>query len=411
MTFFPSAYQTPILKELSPDALPPCMERQYSYLVQQLFRGTERNIRFATELELGQMCHFISKYNWSCVAQGTRIPTEVTGLPFEIYINRFNEFMIELSTPIMGGASSSMKRGVYWMRYPQGDRAKRIASMSQKLLSPNHVQMATVKVKTMMQMAEIAPNRFVKTYQAYLYPDRSQVFQEAFDGDLLQLMTANFNVRAHNVRLGRSLILKLVKDVAQDLKVLHDRNLVHRDVKPDNIVAKLQFYVGGMIHVEGHLTDFDFVTPLNQQAADDLGLEFNPNEIKKPCGTIDYCPPEFYQAILTRQSIADGEMLLKWDIWSLGVVLYLVLRPPMEFPWGEPLDPQGLLDKVAGDLGRKAGRADEICQLIEMFREGATVINEDPIGGLCARMMAFDPAARPSIDEVIEELNRWDFSA
>ncbi|HZL91809.1 MAG TPA: serine/threonine-protein kinase [Pirellulaceae bacterium] len=100
---------------------------------------------------------------------------------------------------------------------------------------------------------------------------------------------------------------ELVRDVADALAHAHERGVVHRDVKPDNILLDK----GGKIHV----IDFGVA-----RFFDDLSVTYTGQLV----GTPLYMSPE--------QVTGRGAVDPRTDVYSLGLVLYelLTLRPPLE---------------------------------------------------------------------------------
>jgi tRNA A-37 threonylcarbamoyl transferase component Bud32 len=94
-------------------------------------------------------------------------------------------------------------------------------------------------------------------------------------------------------------------EIAAGLAVAHDRKMVHRDVKPQNV----------LIDAEGRakVTDFGIARQLEQQGVTDTG---------RVLGTTDYVSPE--QAMGHRVDQRS-------DIYSLGVVLYEMLTGEVPF--------------------------------------------------------------------------------
>ena len=94
-------------------------------------------------------------------------------------------------------------------------------------------------------------------------------------------------------------------EIARGLSVAHDRKLVHRDVKPQNV----------LIDAEGRakVTDFGIARQLEQQGVTDTG---------RVLGTTDYVSPE--QAMGHRVDPRS-------DVYSLGVVLYEMLIGDVPF--------------------------------------------------------------------------------
>ena len=103
----------------------------------------------------------------------------------------------------------------------------------------------------------------------------------------------------------------IVKQAAEGLAHAHENDLIHRDIKPGNIL----------------------VTPHGVAKLSDLGLAFyldDPNDprIGKIVGTADYLSPEQIKSPLDVTSASD--------IYSLGCTLYYAITGKVPFPGGTP---------------------------------------------------------------------------
>ncbi|KAI5861805.1 Pkinase-domain-containing protein [Durotheca rogersii] len=110
-----------------------------------------------------------------------------------------------------------------------------------------------------------------------------------------------FNYIVMKQKLTENEARKLFIQLFQGIKYLHDRNIVHRDVKPENILL-----VDKELHVK--LADFGLAKIIGEESF-----------TTTLCGTPSYVAPEI---------LAEGrhrKYTKAVDIWSLGVVLYICL--------------------------------------------------------------------------------------
>jgi serine/threonine protein kinase len=108
--------------------------------------------------------------------------------------------------------------------------------------------------------------------------------------------------------------LALLEQVGNALDAAHQRGLVHRDVKPANVLVSVQ---AGREHC--YLSDFG----LTKQASSESGL----TESGQFVGTVEYIAPE---------QIERGRVDGRADIYSLGCILYQCLTGEVPYP-GERL--------------------------------------------------------------------------
>ncbi len=131
----------------------------------------------------------------------------------------------------------------------------------------------------------------------------------------------------------------VIAQVASALEAAHERGLVHRDVKPANVLVASR---GGGEHV--YLTDFG----LTKRSASESGL----TSAGEWVGTLDYVAPE-----QLRGDNVDGRA----DVYALGCVLYETLTGQVPFPrdddvaklWAHISDSPPLATDVVSDVPRR----------------------------------------------------------
>ncbi|MDZ4863256.1 MAG: serine/threonine-protein kinase [Gemmatimonadota bacterium] len=119
--------------------------------------------------------------------------------------------------------------------------------------------------------------------------------------------------------------LRLTAEVAEALDYANERGIVHRDIKPDNILLS-----------RGHalVTDFGIALAVSQAGGTRL------TETGLSVGTPDYMSPE--------QAAGDRELDCRSDVYSLGCLLYEMLsgHPPFLGRTGQEVRARHALDPV-----------------------------------------------------------------
>ncbi len=101
------------------------------------------------------------------------------------------------------------------------------------------------------------------------------------------------------------LVKKIIKNILSALSYLHKNNIIHCDIKPENI----------RILSNNDIKLFDYTLVYN-----------NDNKLKMPGGTLGYIAPEIMNS--------DGEAVHfddKIDVWSLGITLYIMMENNFPF--------------------------------------------------------------------------------
>jgi serine/threonine-protein kinase len=156
--------------------------------------------------------------------------------------------------------------------------------------------------------------------------------------------------------------VSILKDVARALAYAHERGIVHRDIKPHNILL-----AGGSATV----TDFGVAKALNSaRRSADRNDEGTLTGTGTSLGTPLYMAPE--------QAAADPDVDHRADIYAFGITAYEMLtgRPPFA-----GLAPRAML----------AARMTEDPALVESLRADVPV----PLAALVRQCLEREPSARP----------------
>jgi serine/threonine protein kinase len=159
--------------------------------------------------------------------------------------------------------------------------------------------------------------------------------------------------------------LVLLKTVAHSLRILHDRGIVHGDLKPSNVLIKR--------------TELGYTTKLID--FDNAYLAGEPPRPEEIVGTMNYYSPELVGYIQETGTTA-AELTQKADIFALGLIYSEYLT--------------GTLPAFDTAAYQYAGVAAAAGQILRPPPTGLPT----PVVELVDRMLLTDPAARPTIAEV-----------
>ncbi len=110
-------------------------------------------------------------------------------------------------------------------------------------------------------------------------------------------------------------------DITSALACLHEKGIVHADVKPDNVLIdqsqnQRPFCV---------LTDFG----ISQIVTDQIlkVKQFHVAEIKGM--SLAYSAPERMNSIKTGLQICNRQIVMSWDVYALGIILFELVNGPI----------------------------------------------------------------------------------
>jgi len=172
---------------------------------------------------------------------------------------------------------------------------------------------------------------------------------------------------------------EILLQITQGLSHLHNLKIVHRDIKPRNILIFVPLPEGtGSYKPLMKLADFG----LSKVPKDDNGDITNTNT-ENPSGSRGWMPPEVYKR---------ERLDFKFDIWSLGCIFSYTLSGG-KHPYGDDME------RIIRIMGKK-------CMVLnkEDLKEP---YSEDPYAfELIKSMLAVEPTTRPTVGDVV---NNWFF--
>lgn len=145
--------------------------------------------------------------------------------------------------------------------------------------------------------------------------ENQHVITEYIDGEMVQSILHSHS----NQRLSEEEILLIFTQICLAIDYLHEQNILHRNIKPSNIMLSRQ----GLVKLIGFSCSKKYQKNVIDEPVDD-----------SICGTPLYLGPE----IMSRQPYGA-----EFDIWSLGVTLFELVTGNVPF-MGENL--RGLAEKV-----------------------------------------------------------------
>lgn len=138
----------------------------------------------------------------------------------------------------------------------------------------------------------------VRLEETFIDPENLNFVFEYLPGqDLFWVLSNEHNLNLGKEKPRKDWVLFYSAEILMALEKLHQRHIIYRDLKPDNV----------MLDYEGHikLIDFGFAKKLNER---------NNFRTKTNCGTIGYTAPEVLLGLSHGYSFAI-------DLWSFGILI------------------------------------------------------------------------------------------
>ncbi len=211
------------------------------------------------------------------------------------------------------------------------------------------------------------------------------IVMEFLDGETLSKRFANSEQTTVAARMAhRICVLRIAKQLAVTLGVLHARGVIHRDLKPDNIYLCPDHSMEGGIRAK--ILDFG-VAKIKHDSTQDLfspllgSTDRHQTAIGDVLGTPTYMAPE--------QWLGSATVTDRADVYALGGILFELLAGHPPFP-----------TQVIGDLIRSHLYVDAP----NLSQQAADVSKE--LSQLIASMLHKSPEGRPSMEQVTANIDK-----
>jgi serine/threonine protein kinase len=165
-----------------------------------------------------------------------------------------------------------------------------------------------------------------------------------------------------------------LRQILEALGHVHQQGMLHRDIKPDNLVMQVNVDPDSHRVISRHvvLIDFDHADPEWQGSVGPAKDQL--------FGTLRFNAPETFLGRYSQES----------DLYSVGAILYLLMAGGM--PYKDELFEQGIAEQPTREsccaFYRRLGRT-------SVSWEGAAWSAQPTCLDLCQRLLAFEPQDRP----------------
>jgi len=353
-----------------------------------------------TEAQLAKVLHVIDVLDWDDVEAFSRFTKSSTKSPTGFMKLENDYFVINLSKHFARGSFKSVKDALFY------NRAKKSALLVVNSCAHLHraddegiAILCAERNRRVLSLLRHVEDRahFPRTYAVVGRhdADKQSVIQEKFDGDLVELVNRQFKVGHSEV--SRSQRIQMCIQLLQQLVVLHENGIVHRDMKPDNVLYKVQRDgEGNILDCRVGIIDFDMAIQEK-----DIG-----GDVDLMDGAIHYLPPEVWRAKYQGIDEMDIPTLKARDVWALGAIIYHILEPGSCIPWLRYFDGKGHREIrfMMKELIR-GKRVDgmEFLSFLSTFYLPVAFKNRSPLNRILLKMLDPDPSKRPTADDALEE--------
>ena len=232
----------------------------------------------------------------------------------------------------------------------------------------------------LLVMNDSRQENIVNFLEAYIIDDEELwVIMEYMEGgcltDILDAV-ARSNTGEHSSPLNENQMAYIVKETCQGLKFLHNKKIIHRDIKSDNILLNSQ----GLVKI----TDFGFCVELTEKRSKRATM----------VGTPYWMAPE-----IVNQKGYDEKV----DVWSLGIMLIEMIE-------GEPPylneDPLKALYLIANNGSPKLRHPESVCKETKQFLDACLQVNVESRASV-RKLLTFEFLSMACSPEQLKVSLKW----
>eukprot|EP00917_Polyrhabdina_sp_WS-2016_P013944 GHVP01030423.1.p1 GENE.GHVP01030423.1~~GHVP01030423.1.p1 ORF type:complete len:576 (-),score=114.00 GHVP01030423.1:4157-5884(-) len=229
-----------------------------------------------------------------------------------------------------------------------------------KTISRKNAQLPAEQIEAEIQfMKALDHPNIIRIYE--VYEDRSNIYiimEPCSGGELRDIIVESQKAKVH---LSERIVAQLMRYLIGALKYIHERNIAHKDLKPENI----------MFHTAGRkeslkVIDFGVAEMFDQSE----------NISRNAAGTALYMAPEVF----------DRKFGLKCDLWSTGVILYLLLTGKYPFQARSLTEIQKKVQTTVPNYRKDCSHLSVEC--IDLLRQ----------------LLTINPKHRPTAEEALKHL-------
>ena len=238
----------------------------------------------------------------------------------------------------------------------------------EKIRGPNIIKIYKIFEKKMSEKKGEGKSYNLILMEKALLKDLGTMIKHLHHNNFLKLINQPFLEV-----IGNNLVKFFLKQILQGLEILERNELVHFDIKPENLLI----HTGLTLKI----SDFSFLMDLQE-------YENDSRSIKIPGGTPGYVSPEFFH-----EQTIDRVTAKKQDYFALGATLYLLKVGTQMLKYNKNDNDKMTEDRIIDLLQRDIAliRADPL-------------MNKDFVDFLC-RLIQYVPEERPSFEEIYR--NKW----